>query len=70
MISVLVPRAKCELIAGCEGLDNMVVFIQIPSYCQAMQSNRKTLMDEYQYVMFGRIFKYEDAKKKSDSNQV
>ena len=28
---------------------------------QAMQSTRSTLMDNYDYVMFGRIFKYKDA---------
>ncbi len=26
-----------------------------------MQSTRTTLMDNYDYVMFGRIFKYKDA---------
>lgn len=48
----------------------LVIIHGSPLCCQAMQSSRKTLMDEYQYVMFGRVFKYEDAKKKSDSNQV
>ncbi|KAK9833300.1 hypothetical protein WJX81_004500 [Elliptochloris bilobata] len=32
-----------------------------PLYNAAMQSTRSTLMDNYDYVMFGRIFKYKDA---------
>ena len=33
---------------------------------QAMQSTRNTLMDSYEYVMYGRIFKYMDAGGNSD----
>ena len=32
-----------------------------PAALQAMQSTRSSLMDNYDYVMFGRIFKYKDA---------
>ena len=33
-----------------------------PAASQAMQSTRSSLMDNYDYVMFGRIFKYKDAQ--------
>ena len=36
---------------------------------QQMQSKRQTLMDSFEYVMFGRIFKYEDTPSGA-SNQV
>jgi hypothetical protein len=38
--------------------------LRLPSLCgalQSMQSSRSTLMDNYEYVMYGRIFKFVDA---------
>ena len=41
----------------------------LSSAMQQMQSKRQTLMDSFEYVMFGRIFKYEDTPSGA-SNQV
>lgn len=37
---------------------------------QAMQSNRKTKMDEFEYVTYGKIFKYEHAGVDQNTNAV
>lgn len=35
-----------------------------------MQSNRKTKMDEFEYVTYGKIFKYEHAGVDQNTNAV
>lgn len=37
---------------------------------QTMQSSRKTKMDEFEYVTYGKIFKYADAGVDTNTNAV
>lgn len=44
--------------------------VRVLLYWQAMQSNRKTKMDEFEYVTYGKIFKYEHAGVDQNTNAV
>ena len=54
---VLLASVACQSLCG----SAEAILCGFPAALQAMQSTRSSLMDNYDYVMFGRIFKYKDA---------
>jgi hypothetical protein len=71
---------RCVTLGGAvsELLAVQILFMQATEWCaviamhdlQTMQSSRKTKMDEFEYVTYGKIFKYADAGVDTNTNAV